>query len=113
MRALVGISAHTPGQATEAERRGADYIGFGPIFPTETKQNASPVVGLESLASVAAKAAIPVVAIGGVTITGAKSVVEAGASAVAMISALARSLDPSADAAAVSALFTRDPSSNK
>lgn len=84
---LIGLSTHTRTQVEQAEGTSADYLAFGPIFPTRTKAAAEPVVGLERLREVRALTRKPLVAIGGITPTNATQVVEAGADAVAVISA--------------------------
>jgi thiamine-phosphate diphosphorylase len=84
---LIGISTHTPDQAQDAERRGADYIGFGPIFSTSTK-NAGTVQGLTNLRIIRQAVAIPIIAIGGIKKDAVKDVVKAGADGVAIISAI-------------------------
>lgn len=93
---LIGISTHTLGQALEAEAGGADYIGFGPIFPTTTKENPDPVVGVAGLREVRARLRIPIVAIGGITVRNAAEVMAAGADAVAAVSAVLAATDPEA-----------------
>jgi len=84
---LIGLSTHTRRQVEQAEGTSADYLAFGPIFPTRTKAAAEPVVGLERLREVRALTRKPLVAIGGITPTNAALVLEAGADAVAVISA--------------------------
>ena len=93
---LIGISTHNLTQAAEAEAGGADYIGFGPVFPTETKENPDPVVGVEGLREVRALVRIPVVAIGGITAKNAGGVRAAGADGVAVVSAVLAASDPKA-----------------
>lgn len=83
---IVGISTHTLAQAQEAEACGADYIGFGPIFRTTTKDAGEPV-GLDSLRIIKRSVHIPVVAIGGIKLENISSVLEAGSDAVAVASA--------------------------
>lgn len=85
---LIGISTNTVIQALEAEAGGADYIGFGPIFPTVSKTNAEPVVGLAGLREARAQVRIPIVAIGGITAANIADVLAAGADAGAVISAV-------------------------
>ena len=85
---VIGISTHDLGQAKSAAAAGADYIGFGPVFPTQTKTDADPVVGLVALQEVAAAVPIPVVAIGGITLDNVAAVARAGASAAAVIAAV-------------------------
>ncbi len=93
---LIGISTHTLAQAVEAESGGVDYIGFGPIFPTATKENPGPVVGVDGLREVRARVRIPVVAIGGITAKNAGDVRAAGADGVAVVSAVLAAADPKA-----------------
>jgi thiamine-phosphate pyrophosphorylase len=104
-RLLIGISTHDEAQARAALDGGADYIGFGPCFPTTTKANPDPVVGLERLAGVCALGA-PVVAIGGITLEHVDEVARAGARAAALISAVNRAPDVAAAARRVAAAFT-------
>jgi thiamine-phosphate pyrophosphorylase len=85
---IVGISTHSLDQALRAEADGADYIGFGPIHPTATKENNVPAVGLAALAEVMAQVRIPVVAIGGIKMAGLEGVAAAGARCVAVVTAL-------------------------
>ncbi len=86
----IGLSTHSLAQALEAERRGADRIAFGPVFATTSKDNPDPVVGLEQLREVCGAVSPPVVAIGGIGPENAASVLEAGATQFAVISALRR-----------------------
>ena len=92
---LIGISTHTLAQALEAEAGGADYIGFGPIFPTTTKAHPVPVVGVASLCEVRARVRTPIVAIGGITAKNIGEVLAAGADCAAVISAVLSAPDPS------------------
>jgi len=85
----IGISTHTVEQARDADRDGADYIGFGPVFHTTTKDAGRPR-GIEMLREIKRQVRIPVVAIGGITIENIRPVLEAGADAVAVSSALLR-----------------------
>lgn len=93
---LIGISTHDLEQAKAAAHGGADYIGFGPIFPTTTKADADPTVGLLALERVAASVNLPVVAIGGITLANVAAVARAGASAAAAIAAIDSAVDPAA-----------------
>lgn len=90
---IIGYSSHALEEALEAERRGADYVAFGAIFPTPTKGPGHPVQGLEKLREVVRAVKIPVVAIGGINRNTFKDVLATGAASVAMISALAKSED--------------------
>jgi len=90
---LIGISTHDLGQAQEAERGGADYIGFGPVFGTFTTNTGYTSRGIESLREICQAVSIPVVAIGGISEANLAEVWEAGAHAAAMISDLMRADD--------------------
>lgn len=83
---IIGISTHTVDQAKEAEENGADYIGFGPMFGTNTKDTGYGARGLEMLAQLREVVALPIVAIGGITEATVDDVWHAGADAAAMIS---------------------------
>src|SRR5437763_7276734 len=84
---VVGKSTHSFEQALGAEREGADYIGFGPIFATPTKPDYPPI-GLAHIGRVNAEVRIPIFCIGGITIDNLQSVIDAGAKRVVMVSAL-------------------------
>jgi thiamine-phosphate pyrophosphorylase len=103
---VLGISTHNEAQARAAMAGGADYIGFGPCFATQTKLNPDPVVGLEALARVCALG-VPVVAIGGITLETVAAVARAGASAAAVIRAVNGAADVVAAARVVGAAFAR------
>jgi thiamine-phosphate pyrophosphorylase len=90
---LIGCSTHNDKQVIATDGAGANYIAIGPVFTTSTKQNAEPVVGLEGVRRARALTSRPLVAIGGITVENAASVIEAGADTVAVIGAL---LNPSA-----------------
>lgn len=81
----VGISTHTLSQIKSAEASSADYVAFGPIFATHSKERPDPVVGLEGLRQARALVRKPLVAIGGVTLANASAVMEAGADSLAVI----------------------------
>lgn len=90
----VGVSTHNLNQFREAEASSADYIAIGPVFPTGTKENPDPVVGLELLRAARQLTRKPLVAIGGITIESAAEVYAAGADSVAVIRDLAVATDP-------------------
>lgn len=90
---LIGVSTHNLTQAIEAERGGADYIGFGPMFPTHTKETGYTSRGLEMLKNVRRRVSIPIVAIGGITAGNLAQTRESGADAIAMISYLTQGSD--------------------
>jgi thiamine-phosphate pyrophosphorylase len=83
---MIGISTHEVEQAREAEHGGADYIGFGPIFGTATKDTGYDARGLEMLRRVRAAVSIPIVAIGGITEGKVNEIWQAGADSAAIIS---------------------------
>jgi thiamine-phosphate pyrophosphorylase len=85
---IIGISTHDLAQAQEAERGGANYIGFGPIFGTATKDTGYSARGLTMLREIRRAVKVPIVAIGGITENNVTQVWEAGADAAAMISDL-------------------------
>ncbi|HTD96434.1 MAG TPA: thiamine phosphate synthase [Edaphobacter sp.] len=95
----VGVSTHTEEQVREAELSCADYVAVGPVFATGTKLDAEPVIGLEGVRRARAVTGKPIVAIGGITRANARSVVEAGADSVAVISALLVAGEPVAKVA--------------
>jgi len=91
---IIGLSTHTLAQALEAEAEGADYLGFGPIFPSSTKSNPEPVVGIEQLREVRSRVGLPIVAIGGINAGNIRAVFDAGSEAPAVLSAVLAAPDP-------------------
>lgn len=85
---FVGVSTHVEEQVIAADAGTADYVAVGPVFATSTKLNAEPAVGLEGVRRARALTAKPLVAIGGITLENARSVVDAGADSVAVIGGL-------------------------
>lgn len=86
-KTIIGISTHSLEQAINAEKQGADYIGFGPVFRTKTKDAGEPK-GIEMLKEIKNAVKIPLVAIGGINAENLSSVLGAGADAVAAASAI-------------------------
>jgi thiamine-phosphate pyrophosphorylase len=86
---IIGISTHDLEQAKRAEREGADYIGFGPVFHTSTKDAGSPK-GVNALRSVKEIVHIPVVAIGGINGDNIGAVLDAGADAAAVATSICK-----------------------
>jgi thiamine-phosphate pyrophosphorylase len=84
----LGISTHNPEQLVVAEQTDADYVAIGPVFTTASKVNPDPVVGLEGVRRARELTRKPLVAIGGITRANARSVIDAGADSVAVISDL-------------------------
>ena len=87
--AIVGVSTHDVDAAIRAETDGADYVGFGPLFATATKQIARPPLGIAPLREVAARIAIPIYAIGGIRRDHLAEIIAAGATGVAAVSGIA------------------------
>jgi len=85
---ILGASTHSLEQVKKAADGPADYIAFGPIFPTLSKQRPDPVVGLDGLRAARAATTKPLVAIGGITRMNARAVMDAGADSIAIISDL-------------------------
>ena len=86
-KAIIGFSTHNLEQALLASQMPVDYVALGPIFTTATKWSVNPPVGLDGLAQVReALGDIPLVAIGGINSENFKSVLQAGANAVSVIS---------------------------
>ncbi|MCC6329827.1 MAG: thiamine phosphate synthase [Acidobacteria bacterium] len=84
--AIIGYSTHSLSQAEEAVKLPIDYLAFGPIFPTSTKDDPDPVVGLELLAEIRQVAGnLPLIAIGGIDETNLAAVLAAGADSAAVI----------------------------
>lgn len=87
--AIIGFSTHNVEQARRATRLPVDYLAIGPIFATSSKSNSEPVIGLDGLRKVRNTIGdFPLVAIGGISHENAREVLEAGADAIALISAL-------------------------
>jgi thiamine-phosphate pyrophosphorylase len=92
---IIGYSTHNLAQLEAAARLPVNYVAFGPVFPTQTKENPDAVVGLELLACARAalSPAIPLVAIGGITRVNARATLAAGANSVAVVGALVSAPD--------------------
>ena len=86
--ALVGLSITGAGDLPTLDPAVVDYAGVGPIFPTGTKADATPALGLEELARLRRLLRVPVVAIGGITANNAADVIAAGADGVSVVSAI-------------------------
>ncbi len=82
---IIGISASTVDEAIDAEKNGADYIGAGSVYPTNSKKNAV-IIGIEGRREIGRVSSIPVVAIGGITAEKVNEVLGAGAAGIAVIS---------------------------
>ena len=93
----LGVSTHNPEQLAAADKTAADYLAIGPVFATRSKANPDPVIGLEGVRRARALTRKPLVAIGGITRENCRSVIEAGADTVAVISDLIREPRKSAE----------------
>jgi thiamine-phosphate pyrophosphorylase len=93
----LGLSTHNPEQLGMADATTADYLAIGPVFSTSSKLNPDPVVGLEGVRRAREVTGKPLVAIGGITRANARSVIDAGAESVAVISDLSRDPRKSAE----------------
>ena len=89
---IIGISTHSIIQARQAQKDGADYIAIGPIYPTRTKDY-EPSIGIEVLQKISEAIDIPFIAIGAITLENLDEVLNAGASRVAVCSAIIGSKD--------------------
>lgn len=108
-KAVIGITCHNSlPMALEAQQNGADYVAFGRFFPSSTKQFAPPA-GLSVLRDAKAQLGIPVVAIGGITLDNAPTVLNAGADMLAVIGDLFSAPDIAVQARAYTALFAGTP----
>jgi thiamine-phosphate pyrophosphorylase len=107
--AWVGVSTHSLAQLDEADKSSADYIAFGPIFPTTSKENPDPVVGLDLLREARRHTRKPLVAIGGITLERAADTLRAGADSLAV----ARDLIAAKNPAARAELYLREAAREK
>ena len=96
-RLCLGVSTHNAEQILEADETSADYIAIGPVFSTASKVNPDPVVGLDGVRKARALTLKPLVAIGGINRANCRSVIEAGADSVAVISDVMREPRKSAE----------------
>jgi thiamine-phosphate pyrophosphorylase len=94
----LGVSTHNSEQVRVADQTSADYIAVGPVFATGSKVNPDPIIGLEGVLRARELTRKPLVAIGGITRANCRSVIEAGADSVAVISDLLREPGKSAEA---------------
>jgi thiamine-phosphate pyrophosphorylase len=91
---LLGVTVTKKAEALKAQADGADYIGFGPVFNTSSKDNLASVKGLDELAEVCEAVDIPVIAIAGITPARVAGVIKAGAYGVAVMTAVSLTDDP-------------------
>lgn len=107
---IIGVSTHRPAEVHAATEGGADYLGFGPIFPTGTKPDHEPVVGIEGLQAIRPLTHLPIFAIGGITPDSVEAVIRAGADGVAVLSGVVAAPDV---ADAVRAFMERLPAADR
>ena len=91
---IIGGSAVTLEEAQKCLAEGADYIGFGPVYPTTSKADAGPVTGIKLLKQAVEAIPLPIIAIGGISVENAPEVMQAGARGIAVISAVCCQEDP-------------------
>jgi hydroxymethylpyrimidine kinase/phosphomethylpyrimidine kinase/thiamine-phosphate diphosphorylase len=91
---IIGVSAVNMAEAEAAVEAGADYLGVGPIYPTVSKDCKIDACGVGLLAEIVARVPVPVIAIGGITADNTLSTIKAGASGVAVISAILGAPEP-------------------
>ena len=106
-RAIIGVSTRTEEMARRAEQQGADYIGVGSVYPTETKHDAVHI-GLSGLRTIRKAVKLPIVAIGGINTDGLADVIEAGADAAAVVSAVMADPQPMTAAHELALQFRRN-----
>jgi len=90
---IIGVSTHSKEEALKAEEDGADYIGYGPIFATASKEGALPPRGIAALKEIASVVALPVIAIGGIREDNLRMILDAGAQGAALISEFSTARD--------------------
>lgn len=105
--AIIGVSTHNIAEALQAAEGGADYISFGPIFPTRTKKDADAPKGIGALEDIRKVVDIPITAIGGITEANISGVLSTGADAAAMISEILLADDITGKVAAIMAAVAR------
>lgn len=91
---LIGVSTHSKEEIQQAASHGADFVTFGPVYPTPSKATYGPPQGVPALENACENSALPVFALGGITSARAKECLQAGARGVALISAIISSDDP-------------------
>jgi len=92
--AIVGLSITDASQLGSVDPSVVDYLGVGPIFPTGSKADAAPPLGIDALWRIASAVRLPVAAIGGITEDNAADVIRAGVDGIAVISAICAADDP-------------------
>ena len=98
--AIIGLSLHAAAQQSTIGPE-VDYVGIGPVFPTGSKTDAAPALGVAGFGTLRSQIALPVVAIGGLTAANTPEVIAAGAEGIAVVSAICTATDPAAAARAL------------
>ncbi|MDT8068920.1 MAG: thiamine phosphate synthase [Terriglobia bacterium] len=104
---IIGISATDYSEAISLASSGADYLGVGPIFPTPSKADATPPIGLDELARICRDIRIPIVAIGGITESNLPQIINIGVAGAAVISAISSAPDMTAATAALLGVWSK------
>jgi thiamine-phosphate pyrophosphorylase len=107
--AIIGGSAGSMDEARKCLLEGADYIGFGPVYPTTSKEDAGPAAGLDLLKQIVEAIALPIIAIGGITADNVLPVIKAGPHGFAVISAVCCQNDPAEAARCLRRSLEVDP----
>ncbi len=109
---ILGVSTHNLDEVKQAVKDGADYVGMGPVYPTETKKDTRSVQGVSLINEVRHHGLhIPIVGIGGIAYDNAAPVIQAGADGISIISAISQSADPKKAAEELKALVASEKAS--
>jgi thiamine-phosphate pyrophosphorylase len=106
-RRLIGVSTHCLDDVARAAGQGADFLTFGPVYPTPSKAAYGPPQGLDLLKQASQRTALPVLALGGIKTPHVQAVMSHGASGIALISAVLSDADPRAAARRFSELLSQ------
>lgn len=106
---LIGVSCHDRLSALKAQQDGADFITFGPVYPTPSKARYGEPVGIGKLAEISKALHIPVFALGGVSLSNVRQVITCGAHGIALISAVIAAEEPAREAAKLLSLLSAPP----
>jgi len=107
--AIIGGSAGSMEEARKCLLEGADYVGFGPVYPTTSKEDAGPAAGLSLLKQIVETIPLPIIAIGGITADNTPPVIKTGVHGIAVISAVCCQKDPRDAAKCLRRLLEADP----
>lgn len=92
--AIIGLSTHNPEQTSRACALGPSYIGVGPVYPTPTKQNPDPVIGISGMQEMLSLATVPAVVLGGIDFSNVQEVLRGGGRNIAPVRLINQSTDP-------------------